>query len=181
MRLPPLTLSLAVLARVALASVDDEDTYSVEGTVKLEVEVPRRAPAPLPTPPVAEAPKAKVSAGQIVTLESVYFVTGSPEVKQESLPVLDAVAALLRGAPQLARVRIEAHTDSVAGANVALSQGRADWVRAYLQGKGVAAERLSAVGYGAARLIATNSTRAGRQLNRRVEFVIVGATRLASK
>lgn len=174
-----LVLACTLAARAALASVDAVEAYSVEGKVKLEVEVPKRAPPP-PAKPV-EVPKAKVADGKIVPLESVYFVTGSPEVKPESLPVLDAVAGVLKGAPQVAKVRIEAHTDSVAGANVALSQGRADWVRAYLQKQGVAAERLAAVGFGASRPIATNSTKSGRQLNRRVEFVIVPAARLAAK
>src|SRR5207248_567506 len=57
--------------------------------------------------------------------------------------------------------------------NVELSQKRADAVRAYLIKKGIDANRLLSVGYGASVPIADNKTKAGREANRRVEFHIV--------
>jgi len=71
-------------------------------------------------------------------------------------------------------VRIEGHTDNVGKRkeNLKLSQQRADAVKEYLVREGVEAAQLSAVGYGPKRPIASNATRAGRTLNRRVEFRI---------
>jgi outer membrane protein OmpA-like peptidoglycan-associated protein len=59
-------------------------------------------------------------------------------------------------------------------ANQKLSAGRAAAVRAYLVQKGVTPDRLEAAGFGASRPIADNALAAGREENRRVEFVVVG-------
>jgi OOP family OmpA-OmpF porin len=58
-------------------------------------------------------------------------------------------------------------------ANKKLSQDRADAVKDYIVGKGIAAKRLTATGFGSDKPIATNKTATGRQQNRRVEFIIV--------
>jgi outer membrane protein OmpA-like peptidoglycan-associated protein len=72
-------------------------------------------------------------------------------------------------------VRVEGHTDDVGedAFNQTLSDGRAAAVRDYLIGKGVAVDRLEAQGFGETRPIADNTTKAGKEQNRRVEFVIV--------
>ena len=66
---------------------------------------------------------------------------------------------------------IEGHTDSVGSksSNQSLSERRANAVRDYLIANGIAADRLSAAGYGEDNPIADNKTRAGRAENRRVE------------
>lgn len=74
------------------------------------------------------------------------------------------------------RLRIEGHTDNVGPADVnqRLSEERARAVVDYLVGtKGIAADRLEAVGHGAARPAADNETPEGRQTNRRVELVVL--------
>ena len=70
--------------------------------------------------------------------------------------------------------RIEGHTDSRGkrAKNVLLSQQRADSVRAHLIGLGVSPDRMEAKGFGPDQPIETNRTAAGRERNRRVEFVI---------
>ena len=72
------------------------------------------------------------------------------------------------------RVRIEGHTDSRGRRrfNLRLSQTRADSVRAHIAGLGISPDRMEAVGFGPDQPIETNRTVAGREQNRRVEFVI---------
>jgi OOP family OmpA-OmpF porin len=101
----------------------------------------------------------------------VKFETNSANIKPESYGVLDEFADFLKAVPS-ARGDLEGHTDS-AGAdayNQALSQKRADAVKAYVVGKGVDAARLKAIGYGESRPVADNKTAEGRAQNRRVLF-----------
>jgi outer membrane protein OmpA-like peptidoglycan-associated protein len=73
------------------------------------------------------------------------------------------------------RIRIEGHTDSTGGEayNQALSERRAESVKNELVAQNIAAERIQTVGYGLSRPVATNETPEGRQLNRRVQVVII--------
>jgi OOP family OmpA-OmpF porin len=87
--------------------------------------------------------------------------------------VLNEVADALRRNPQW-QLTIEGHTDSIGSAqtNMELSRGRSEAVRAALVERyGIAAERLSARGYGATVPKDTNDTSDGRARNRRVELV----------
>jgi len=149
-------------ARAALAD-ETPASYSVIGKVTIEVEAP---------PPVKGPPKAQLADGQVRPLERIYFVSGEPAAKLESRAALDAVAEVMISARHVRLFRVEAHTDNVVSDNLGLAQRRADWVRAYLIKKGVSPERLQSVPYGSSRPIAPNDTPAGRQLNRRVEFVV---------
>jgi OOP family OmpA-OmpF porin len=85
--------------------------------------------------------------------------------------VLDEAAKILVSQPSITG-EIRGHTDSVGPAeyNMTLSQRRADAVLEYFVSKGVAANRLRAVGYGESSPIAPNDTDEGRALNRRVEL-----------
>jgi OmpA-OmpF porin, OOP family len=105
--------------------------------------------------------------------QTVYFATDKTKILPKSFPLLNEVAQVLKDRPTI-HVRIEGHTDSRGSRshNQKLSQGRASSVRAYLIGQGIAGERMEAVGYGMDRAIADNRTRAGRAMNRRVEFFI---------
>lgn len=162
--------SRSVLLSIFVARlVAAQTSYSVEGKVKLEVELPPPTP---PTAPAAPPAVASVQDGQIHTLSAVFFESGGDSVLPSSLPALDAVAWVLLSTPDIGGLRIEAHTDNVASNNQKLSQRRAEWVRSYLIKKGVAGERLEARGFGSIRPVATNDTFEGRARNRRVEFVI---------
>jgi outer membrane protein OmpA-like peptidoglycan-associated protein len=70
------------------------------------------------------------------------------------------------------RVEIGGHTDNTgnAASNMRLSLARAQAVRNYFIGKGIAADRLTARGYGSTQPVANNATVAGRAENRRVEL-----------
>lgn len=104
-------------------------------------------------------------------LEGVNFVSGSAELTPESITRLIDLANEL-GHDPAKHIEIRGHTDATgdAAANLALSQRRAESVRASLIQMGIAAERLTAVGYGEEFPIADNATPAGRALNRRVEI-----------
>ncbi len=79
---------------------------------------------------------------------------------------------MLSGHSEATRVEIQGHTDNVGDpeANRALSRRRAEMVRTYLVGHGIAESRLTAVGIGPDRPVESNSTADGRARNRRVEF-----------
>jgi len=114
---------------------------------------------------------------QLKILDRVFFRTGKALIQWRSRKLLDNVAKVLTAHPEIARIRVEGHTDNVGKpeGNKVLSQKRADAVVAYLVKKGVPAERLEAVGFGQDTPVDDNGTKAGRANNRRVEFKIVGA------
>jgi OOP family OmpA-OmpF porin len=116
--------------------------------------------------PTPEAPAAPV------VLNGVVFDTGSADLRAESGPTLDAVAASLVANPAV-RVRVEGHTDTTGSAdtNRTLSQARAAAVAAALAARGVAADRMEAQGFGPDQPVADNGTPEGRQQNRRVALV----------
>jgi outer membrane protein OmpA-like peptidoglycan-associated protein len=129
---------------------------------------------PPPPPPPAAPAKVTMTGKKLELMEKVYFDTSKTTIKEVSFPLLDEVAQLLTAHPEVKKVLVEGHTDDTGSAafNTTLSQGRAEAVRDYLVKKGVAAERLSAKGFGPTQPIGDNKTAAGRDANRRVEFTI---------
>jgi outer membrane protein OmpA-like peptidoglycan-associated protein len=109
--------------------------------------------------------------------ETILFESGKATIKEQSTRVLDQVALQILAHPEIGKIRIEGHTDSLGNDedNLYLSQDRADAVRRYLVNKGVSKTKLEAEGFGETMPIDTNDTAAGRSRNRRVEFVIVGS------
>jgi len=105
--------------------------------------------------------------------QQVHFATNKWVILSDSFEMLNQVAAVLGDYPRL-KIRIEGHTDNVAGDdfNMKLSQKRADSVREYLIKQGTSGERMVSVGYGKTMPIASNRTEKGRAVNRRVEFNI---------
>ena len=110
-------------------------------------------------------------------LDVVYFETNKATIKSRSNKLLDNVAAVMNKHPEIKGIRVEGHTDDKGddAYNKDLSQKRAESVRAYLVGKGVAEGRLQAVGFGEEKPIEPNTSSKGRAANRRVEFNIVDA------
>jgi OOP family OmpA-OmpF porin len=111
---------------------------------------------------------------QAVRLADVNFELNSATLTAEALETLRQVVAALRGEPNL-RAEIGGHTDSSGSDehNLRLSQERAAAVLEFLTQEGISRGRLEARGYGEARPEADNSTEAGRQRNRRVEFSVL--------
>jgi outer membrane protein OmpA-like peptidoglycan-associated protein len=116
--------------------------------------------------------EALAATGRVAT-QGIYFDTGSDHLRGESNGTLKEIATMLQEHPDL-RLTIEGHTDNVgaAAANQTLSEKRAAAVKAALVATyGIAAERLTAQGFGASKPAAPNTTPEGRQTNRRVELV----------
>jgi len=115
-----------------------------------------------------------VRADRIEIRQQIRFAASKSTILHASFPLLNQVASALRDSPQL-KIRIEGHTDN-SGArskNQKLSQTRANAVMAYLVDHGIDESRLTAVGFGSSRPLASNSTKAGKAQNRRVEFKFV--------
>ena len=111
----------------------------------------------------------------IVTLpQDILFATDSATLRPDLVSDLRAVASNLNAYPN-STVQVLGHTDSTgdAGYNQELSYRRADSVSAVLIGNGVNAGRIQSIGRGESQPIASNLTPEGRQLNRRVEIVIL--------
>jgi len=101
------------------------------------------------------------------------YETGSARLQPESQARLDRLAAQLTASPDV-HMTVAGFTDNVGApdVNLQLSQRRADSVRAFLVGKGIAADRLTAKGNGEEDPVADNSTVEGRAENRRVSVSV---------
>ncbi|KFE64236.1 OmpA family protein [Hyalangium minutum] len=120
----------------------------------------------------------QVTPQKLVIKEKVYFATNKDVVLERSFPLLQQVALVLKANPQLKKVRIEGHTDDRAddAFNMDLSRRRAGNVLKYLvKEAGIDTNRLISEGFGETRPVDTTLTDAGRENNRRVEFVILDA------
>lgn len=111
----------------------------------------------------------------IVNLSDVLFDTGSANLKAGTREKLAKVAGIFLAHPGL-KMQVEGHTDSVGSEdfNQRLSQNRADSVRTYLVAQGIASGAVGTAGFGESQPVASNTTEAGRQQNRRVELVVSG-------
>jgi outer membrane protein OmpA-like peptidoglycan-associated protein len=106
--------------------------------------------------------------------QPVSFAPGKAVIDQRSFALLGEIADVLKAHPAM-RIRVEAHTDSrgTPAENKRLSQSRADVIKKHLAGRGIAPSRMVAEGFGSEQPIETNKTKAGREKNQRVEFVIL--------
>ena len=109
----------------------------------------------------------------------IRFEESGTTLRDSAYPALDRVAALA-DACRDALVRITGHTDSSGDSewNRRLSFRRAEVVAAYLEDRGIDADRLIAEGAGSAVPIADNATRYGRSMNRRIEITFTTSDRV---
>jgi OmpA-OmpF porin, OOP family len=136
------------------------------------IPAPVVTPTPAPAPVVTEVEKKIVEKGK-ATLD-VRFKTGSTEIDPMYTKDLKSFAETMKKHPEL-KVYIEGHTDNIGPSdyNKKLSQIRAENVKKYLVEKlGVDGSRLTAIGYGEDKPVASNSTAEGRFKNRRVDAVV---------
>jgi len=126
---------------------------------------PVAAPPPPPPPPVTK---------KKIVLRGVHFDFNKSNIRRDAAPILDEAAMTLKENPGI-HVSVEGHTDGVGSVayNLRLSDRRAESVKRYLVGKGVASDRLTTKGWGKSKPVASNDTADGRAQNRRVELVVL--------
>lgn len=119
-------------------------------------------------------PLQPIEANATIVLKNIFFDVNKFELKPESQVELDNVVQLLNDNPDL-KIEIGGHTDNVGkpADNLILSNNRAKAVITYLINKNIAAQRLTAKGYGETKPVAGNKTDEGRALNRRTEMKVV--------
>ncbi|MBT4146961.1 MAG: OmpA family protein [Gammaproteobacteria bacterium] len=107
----------------------------------------------------------------ILAFGNIEFVTGKVDLVPGASMGIDLLANYMGKYPDK-KVTLEGHTDNTGTAelNKKLSQQRADFIRGVLISKGVAADRITAIGYGQSQPVASNSSASGRQKNRRIDI-----------
>ncbi|MBL8004735.1 MAG: OmpA family protein [Candidatus Kapabacteria bacterium] len=109
--------------------------------------------------------------GQSLNFQGILFRTGSSEIDPSSEKILNRVLRILNDNKSI-ELEIDGHTDNTGKpeTNLTLSQERADAVRTWFIGKGIAESRLTAVGRGETQPLTSNASEKGRTQNRRIEF-----------
>ena len=145
------------LASAAAMAAFVEDVFLEKAPMK-----PAPAPAPLPVP------QPKIS----WILSGVNFDLNKAVVRQDAKDILQSDIKILKENPQI-RVEVQGHTCDLGDAayNMDLSDRRAKAIKDYLISQGIAADRLTARGYGEERPRFPNDSEANRAKNRRVELV----------
>ena len=112
--------------------------------------------------------------GQSIRLNNIFFDFAKATLREESFHELDRILPYFEKFPNL-KIEISGHTDAVGSdnANQQLSEARAKSVREYLIQRGIRIDLIEAVGYGETMPVASNDFDDGRQLNRRVEFMVL--------
>ena len=111
-------------------------------------------------------------------LKNMYFATDKTNILSSSQPALQELYDLLSGHPEI-RIRIVGHTDDVGkdDYNQRLSEGRAASVKREMVKRGIDAKRMETEGHGETDPIVPNDSDEHRQMNRRVEIVILSGMR----
>lgn len=157
-----------------MAIAECEPNLVKKDVSKKEIPVPV-AVAPEPTPTPTPTPKPKENWQTILTekpvrLEGANFATNSAKLLNTADVKLNEVVNAAKQYPEV-KLDVSGHTDNRGKRelNQKLSENRAAAVKVWLVKHGVAADRISTVGYADTQPIADNKTEAGRAANRRVE------------
>jgi len=114
-----------------------------------------------------------IEIGERIALNNIYFDFDKASLRPESMSQLEKVYSFLEENKKV-KIELDGHTCSIGleDYNQKLSEARAQSVKDFLIEKGIKNKRLTSFGYGESNPIESNETTTGRELNRRVEFVI---------
>lgn len=134
---------------------------------------------PCPQPPVVEQPKPRVvvisqEEKQVEIKQVIQFAWDSPVLDSTANKQLADVVRLITSSKGFEKIQVEGHASSEGQVkhNNVLALKRAQSVANFLVANGVAKDKLTVKGFGSSVPVATNSTEAGRVMNRRAEFVV---------
>ena len=119
--------------------------------------------------------KVIVRKGKLEILDKIYFETDKDEIKPVSFPLLDAIAATIKGNPQIQLIEIQGHADERGddAHNLDLTERRAASVKRALYERNVEPGRLKSHGYGETKPVCTQHNEDCWSRNRRSEFIIL--------
>lgn len=180
-------MRIHVLRAVSMLAIASFALVGCKASLKVGGKQPPPPPPPAKPEPPKPAPEKKPPApkfgnfkfkvdkdGKVELPEPIYFETGTATIKPESEAVLTLVWKYLTLTPDITKMRIEGHTDSVGNdaSNQTLSEQRAMAVALWITAKGIKCDRLLPVGFGEGRPVVTpENTPDDRAVNRRVDFI----------
>jgi len=152
----------------------DDRCPNEPGSLEHQGCLPPPAPVPVAVPLPPPPTRAAIKEDRIEITESFLFALNRAELDLASQPLVDDIASLLVGHPEIELVVVEGHTDSTGSAkhNRDLSHRRAETVVRALVASGIAQERLRSEGFGPDRPLVPNTSNDNRAQNRRVELRI---------
>ncbi len=158
----PASVSLEQITVVGKQSAPSQQNERVTPPKTLDAKV-------VYTPPLIVAPT-----GKTTQLRALQFVQSKAELLPDAQPALEQLLQFMQGKPTV-EIELSGHTDNQGDfdQNLLLSKQRVDVVKDYLVKNGIAANRITTRGYGPTRPIASNNAETTRQLNRRVEMIVV--------
>src|SRR3569832_155664 len=117
----------------------------------------------------------KVTKSKLEIMDKIYFETDKDEIKSGSFPLLDAIAATIKGNPEIQLIEIQGHADERGddAHNLDLTERRAAAVKRALYERNVEPGRLKSHGYGETKPVSTQHNEDCWRKNRRVEFIIL--------
>ncbi len=160
-------------AVTAVAPADAEAGEAEAAATAQDMEAGR--PATVTELPVVAAFDCQKAFDELLAKKRIRFATGKTRITRRSYGLLEELRDIAQQCPQ-SLIEVAGYTDSQGGAkrNKELSLARAQAVVKWLVEHGVNPDQLTAAGYGESNPVATNKTRAGRALNRRIEFKVKG-------
>lgn len=144
-----------------------------DGVIDREDECPYEPAGPHARPADRGCPRyVRLVPGRIALLSPIVFELDKAPIRVESLPIVDEIANVLSGHPEIS-LEIQGHGPSDPARSMSITQKRAESVRDALVRRGIDARRLVARGYGDSVPLARPDSEEGKRLNRRIELRIL--------
>lgn len=170
---------LIALAAALWVYLRNQETLSMQDEAEAAIQDSEMIPASEALPQTLDTLDEFLSAPVLRELpkrfrfETLFFESGTVNLMEGSEAEIEEMVLAMKAHPA-ARARLEAFTDNIGdpAINQALSERRAQAVKGMLVQRGIAADRIEAIGRGAEDPITSNISADGRSMNRRLEFVV---------